>query len=564
MLVRLVLVALLTGLPLTARGALSYRTVALSGTQAPGTPAGAMWNSFSSPMMSAAGGTAFFASLQPTGGGVTSTNNAGIWSEASGALALVARVGGGPTPSNGQTVFDSLRNLVANASGRIALVAPLRHTGSINDANDSGLFLQGSAGVSPVAREGGQAPALLAGTQFDDLSFATPVINASGRVAFAATLKSNLGDVDSSNDQSLWSDRTGALALVLREGYQAPGTPAGAFFRHFGAPVLNASDRMAFVATLQTVGGGVTEANAQGIWTEGSGALSLLARRGNAAPGATSLNLFRDFGQPAMNAAGRVVFPASVRFTSGGISNGLDSGIWSDRTGSLALVARAASQAPGTPVGAIFGTFFGPGANVRPVINASGRTAFSASLRMSGGGVTETNNSGIWSDGSGTLALVAREGSQAPGTPAGSRFGDFAGWAPVINSSGRIAFFASLQPNDASVNAGNDAGIWAENQQGVLTLVAREGDLFQVAPGDLRTLASLSFGEMFRRDERRTITFTDDFKLAFAATFTDGSSGVFTATLAVPEPAAIQILLAAFLAAVIGGRRNGRVLRTRR
>lgn len=203
MLVRLVLLALLTGLPLTARGALSYRTVALSGTQAPGTPAGAMWNSFSSPMMSAAGGTAFFASLQPTGGGVTSTNNAGIWSEASGALALVARVGGGPTPSNGQTAFDSLRNIVANASGRIALVAPLRHTGSINDANDSGLFLQGSAGVSPVAREGGQAPALLAGTQFDDLSFATPVINASGRVAFAATLKSNLGDVDSSNDQSL-------------------------------------------------------------------------------------------------------------------------------------------------------------------------------------------------------------------------------------------------------------------------------------------------------------------------------------------------------------------------
>ena len=56
-----------------------------------------------------------------------------------------------------------------------------------------------------------------------------------------------------------------------------------------------------------------------------------------------------------------------------------------------------------------------------PVINDAGQVAFRANL--AGSGVDSTNNQGIWSEGSGSLALVARTGSAAPGAPDGVNFG---------------------------------------------------------------------------------------------------------------------------------------------
>ena len=48
----------------------------------------------------------------------------------------------------------------------------------------------------------------------------------------------------------------------------------------------------------------------------------------------------------------------------------------------------------------------------RAVLNDAGQTAFTAVI-------TGSNNTGLWSEGAGSLALVARRGSQAPGTPSG-------------------------------------------------------------------------------------------------------------------------------------------------
>ena len=93
-----------------------------------------------------------------------------------------------------------------------------------------------------------------------------------------------------------------------------------------------------------------------------------------------------------------------------------NTGIWSEGSGSLALVARSGSQAPGTPSGVNFSDFLCRS----PVLNNAGQTAFYATL--TGSGVDSTNDQGIWSEGSGSLALVARSGSQAPGTPSGVNF----------------------------------------------------------------------------------------------------------------------------------------------
>ena len=118
-----------------------------------------------------------------------------------------------------------------------------------------------------------------------------------------------------------------------------------------------------------------------------------------------------------LNNAGQTAFRAGL--TGSGVDSTNDRGIWSEGSGSLALVARSGSQAPGTPSGVNFDA-----ASIRsPVLNDAGQTAFRAGL--TGSGVDSTNNQGIWSEGSGSLALVARSGSQAPGTPSGVNFSGF-------------------------------------------------------------------------------------------------------------------------------------------
>ena len=75
-------------------------------------------------------------------------------------------------------------------------------------------------------------------------------------------------------------------------------------------------------------------------------------------------------------------------------------------------ITLSGNQAPGTPNGQVFSSFH------MPTINDKGQTAFTAFLR--GAGANAANNSGIWSQGGGNLALVARKGSFAPGTSAGT------------------------------------------------------------------------------------------------------------------------------------------------
>ncbi len=97
--------------------------------------------------------------------------------------------------------------------------------------------------------------------------------------------------------------------------------------------------------------------------------------------------------------------------------------------------ALTGDAAPGTDPGVVYSGFS------TPVINAAEQTAFRADL--TGPGVDLTNDRGIWSEGGGSLALVAREGDAAPGT--GVVFGSLLE-NPVLNGAGQIAF--------------NDGGIW--------------------------------------------------------------------------------------------------------
>jgi len=203
-------------------------------------------------------------------------------------------------------------------------------------------------------------------------------------------------------------------------------------------------------------------------------------------------------------------------------------GIWSEGGGSgLALVIRKGDTAPGTGVNFIdFG---------KPVLNGAGQTAFSGVL--TGTGVTTLNDTGIWSEGSGSLALVAREGSAAPGTIPGVNFASAAftitgGGIPILNGVGQTAFRTLV--SGTGVSTLNDIGIWAEVDN-VATLVVREGDVLEVSPGIFKTVSTLTFIAGTGNEDGRHSQFNDRGQLVFSALFTDSTGGVFVAETAFPD-----------------------------
>lgn len=126
---------------------------------------------------------------------------------------------------------------------------------------------------------------------------------------------------------------------------------------------------------------------------------------------------------------------------------------------------------------------------------------------------------------------------------------------PVLNGAGQTAFTATL--TGADVDNTNDRGLWATDLDGLVTLVIREGDLFDVDDDpineDYRTVASIINYDGIGNEGGRASSFNDAGQLAFSATFTDGSSGVFVATI--PEPTSLALLSLTGLA--MGRRRPG-------
>src|SRR5213078_3480502 len=95
-----------------------------------------------------------------------------------------------------------------------------------------------------------------------------------------------------------------------------------------------------------------------------------------------------------------------------------------------------------------------------------GQVAFRAELLQGFGGVIATNDTGIWSENNGTLILLAREGAQPPGAPAGARFADFNEPTPnffsylVRSAAGHSTFSTYLQTdNGLGINASNNLGL---------------------------------------------------------------------------------------------------------
>ena len=184
----------------------------------------------------------------------------------------------------------------------------------------------------------------------------------------------------------------------------------GAAFQTFGIPSEDDGGALAFNATY-------TEGALRKSGVFAGNPPRLVAAKGNAAPGITDA-VFGSFYDPVLNRAGTtgyIAFQAVVAAAAKkpAIPATATNGIWTNVGGSLQLVVRMGTAAPGTG-GALF-------KNISAITLVQDEVLFTAGLVLDGTLATAANDQGAWRWTAGAgLELILREGQTIP-TIAGNK-----------------------------------------------------------------------------------------------------------------------------------------------
>jgi len=255
-----------------------------------------------------------------------------------------------------------------------------------------------------------------------------------------------------------------------------------------------------------------------------------------------------------LNASGEYAFFAEL---SGGTLPEADlSAVYGpDGVGGIRLLVGAGITLPGTSgarasdAGELTLADDGTTVSILPLQEGVGDTVADAA-RMGRRAVSaDVNDEGIWATaGYGPLHLVMRTGAVPPGAP-GTTWSDAI--TIVANGNGEIVFLARYQTSPTDTNP--NWGLWHHH---VYTrqpsLLLKEGDEIEVAPGDFRTLRTFTntaFGPIdignftSGGSDGKGRVWNDAGELVALLDFSEPSRGLFRIT--VPEPGASTALLAA-------------------
>jgi kumamolisin len=299
----------------------------------------------------------------------------------------------------------------------------------------------------------------------DYAAIGNPAINASDDVAFRATLVPGAGSVTGTDDIGIWAQNaSGTRELVARTGGIAAGT-SDAVFAGLSDPVYNDGEAVAFIGTLKVSAGHASAGTATGIWSNSAGLLSLVAREGSQAAGFPAGVKFRAFDAVGLPDQGGALFLASA-------SNG-KRGIWAgDSAASLQLIVGEGKVYGGETVTnlAFLPSLLYVNGQSRSFAQGTGDIVCHASFSDRTTGILEV---------AGTSArILAQSGDGAAGL-SGAEYSAFGN--PAINGSDDIAFAARLKVGAGGVTAAGDSGIWADDSTGTLRLIALTGGA--AAPG---------------------------------------------------------------------------------
>ena len=483
---------------------------------------------FGPPAVNSHDGAAFVSTVQGANG-VSAVNDIGIWAndENASTLTLIAQIdtiapGTGPSPTTGGN-FLTLSDPVYNDAGELALRATLKvQAGEVTSANATGIWTTGAGSLHLVARQGFPAP----NTSGDFSTFTALGLTESAGPIFYATIAGT--GITGTNNAGIWEGST-ANNLLLRTSQTVSGETISA---------------LSFLPTELYVNGQTRSYNAQGdiachatflggksgiVTVVGGAATAPVITTGSAAAiaGATYATL----GNPSINNSDHLAFAATLTTGTGGVTSANNAGIWADEGSATPdLIARIGSAAPGTP--ASFLTLSDP------VYNNNDAVGFRATLKVVTGQATSATATGLWaSDGTpGSLQLVARQGTQAPGCPAGATFSTFTELALPDQggaaNKGGLVFVGTLNiSSTAGVTSTNNTGVWAVDTNGALQLVARTGDVLNIASTGtpvyklVTGLTVLSSPAYVSGNTRSVAQSNGD--LVYLATFSDKTQAIF-------------------------------------
>lgn len=256
----------------------SLSVVAQEGAAAPGTAEtfGYLAGEYSDPArMDAQGHLSFAAFVKPS-------NREGIWQLKRGAGQVLQKVlmSGETAPGTSGATFFHLDTPARGSDGKLAIHAFLNRNGdnTANDKNDGIWFGDLVDGFTCIIRRGD--------TGLNGLPSGAKVGNLWGGWLNADNQISLRGWVDMNGDGvsavptdvfGIYTNTSGAMELIVKVGDPAPGIP-GATFAGMDLPVNGLGGRTAFIGVV--AGAGITSANETGVWMHSGGTLSLLVRTG--------------------------------------------------------------------------------------------------------------------------------------------------------------------------------------------------------------------------------------------------------------------------------------------
>lgn len=298
---------------------------------------------------------------------------------------------------------------VLDATGRVGFAASL--TGG---SSQSGLFAGLPESIRAAALGGAAAPG---GGTFDTFD-SYPSLSDSGTVGFLARVignPSSLGIFIGAPDTTRAVARTGTAA------------PAGGNYSQFDWDQMhNRAGQVVFGGTLT---GGSSD---RGLFLGGPNGVQVVALNGTAAPAGGNYNYVSEV---ALNGAGQVLFSTGLSGPAGG-------SLFIGTPGAFQPVALGGTAAPG---GGNYSGFV-----LSPRLNDAGQVAFHSFL--TGG----TSSQGVFAGPLGDIRRVAAQGTAAP---TGGNYSEFQN--VTLSGSGRVAFTALLTGGSAQT------GLFVSDSTGV-------------------------------------------------------------------------------------------------
>lgn len=341
------------------------------------------------------------------------------------------------------------------------------------------IYVADEAGSGALrAYQGGAVPGIAnPGVTFKN--FLDPVIAPGGAIAFGATL--NGGPL--AQDQGVWTDAFGSdLELVLREGNDVPGLPAGSKLRSVTSLSLRDGELLVLLTLLPAPGLVTMNDDTVLLRITGVGSATVLLRKGREVAGlfGTKIRTISVL-RPALGSPGHGRWQADGAVVAKvGLADGRTMVVEIASDGTVRPLLSTGD--PATPVG-VQAKWLSFGL---PAVGTNGANyVLAATLTPNVGGVMANNNAVLLFSADGKVWTVfAREKEPAPvPSPVNpTLYASF--FDPVVNDGGQVAFLATLQGKN--VKLANQTGLFGGTIDH-LRLAARLGDQ---APDEAGTATS--------------------------------------------------------------------------